>query len=285
MRDLSVEEVEAFRRDGFLLLDDWLAPGDADAAARRFEPLFHGAFETGLQPDEWNWREGRDDPSLTRQICNGWKADLTIARLVLAAAVGRACARLMGWPGARLNQDNVIWKPPGARALGFHQDNSYQGWVDPPAMVSCWIALDETSAEGGTLSYVRGSHRWGVSPPIEQFHGPEDFTKELRRAAAQAGAGEPELVPVVLPRGGVAFHHGSTWHGSAPNRSQRPRRALVAHCMHRDARFSEDEVGPIYGRYRRFGSREMDESFFPLLWSEDGRRSDFIEPYLAGKRA
>lgn len=282
MRDLSDAEIERFRQDGFLLLDDWLDPAAAEAAAARFEPLFRGDFETGLQPDEWNWREGRDDPSLTRQICNGWKADRAIARLVLAEAVGRACARLMGWPGARLNQDNVIWKPPGARALGFHQDDSYQGWVDPASMVSCWMALDATSAEGGTLSYVRGSHRWGVSPPIAQFHGPEDFTRELREAAAAAGTGEPELVPVILPRGGAAFHHGGTWHGSAPNRSERPRRALVAHCMHGEARFAEGKVGPVYGRYRRFGSSEMEESFFPRLWSADGRRSAFLEGYLGG---
>ena len=39
--------------------------------------------------------------------------------------IGRACAILRGWPGARINQDNVIWKPPATAALGFHQDDSY----------------------------------------------------------------------------------------------------------------------------------------------------------------
>ena len=30
----------------------------------------------------------------------------------------------------------------------------------------------------------------------------------------------------------------------------------------------------------RAGSTEMDESFFPVLWTEDGYRSAFIDGYL-----
>ncbi len=37
--------------------------------------------------------------------------------------------RLAGWQGARLYQDNVPWKPPGARPLRFHQDNGYLDFV------------------------------------------------------------------------------------------------------------------------------------------------------------
>ena len=96
--------------------------------AARFEGLFRGQFETGLYPDEWNWQEGRDPPDRTRQICNGWKSDHTVASLVLRRRDRPALRRRSaGWPGARLAQDNVIWKPPGAKSLGFHQDDSYTG--------------------------------------------------------------------------------------------------------------------------------------------------------------
>ncbi|MEX2480996.1 MAG: hypothetical protein WD928_09060 [Gammaproteobacteria bacterium] len=39
-------------------------------------------------------------------------------------------------------------------------------------------------------------------------------------------------------------------------------------------------VGYIYSRYKRFGDDTMDESFFPILWREDGYRSPFIDPYV-----
>ncbi len=66
------------------------------------------------RPDEVNWLTGRDDPTLTRQICNGWKADRLIASTVLDARLGEAVATLAGWPDARIIKDNVLWKPAGA---------------------------------------------------------------------------------------------------------------------------------------------------------------------------
>src|SRR5207245_11230738 len=104
--------------------------------------------------------------------------------LVLRAKIGGPGSQVVGWPVARLSQDNVIWKTPGAKALGFHQDDSYTGWIVPAHMTTCCIALDPTTAAGGTIEYVRGSHKWPVSPPIEQFHAPEDYRKEMRDAAA-----------------------------------------------------------------------------------------------------
>ena len=127
MIELSEQQIETFNRDGFVVLEEVLSAEDIARARERFGPLFRGEFETGLQPDEWNWREGRDSDQLTRQICNGWKSDRTVASIVLRSDVGAACARLRSWPGARINQDNVIWKPPGAKALGFHQDDSLPG--------------------------------------------------------------------------------------------------------------------------------------------------------------
>ena len=38
----------------------------------------------------------------------------------------------------------------------------------------------------------------------------------------------------------------------------------------------EPTAGQI-GRYKRTGSDEMDESFFPVLWREDGYRTPFLD--------
>ncbi len=271
--------VAAFHRDGFVVIERLI---DADTVARlrqRFSALFDGEFESGLVPDEVNWRRGRDPDSATRQICNAWKGDRFVAAVALDPAIGRACARLGGWRGARINQDNVFWKPPGGSAVGFHQDSSYEEWVVPSDMVSCWIALDDTSADGGTVEYVRGSHAWPLSAMIAQFHGPDDVTGEMLAAARRAGVRRPERVPVEVPAGGAAFHHGRTWHGSAVNHGKRPRRSLVAHCMSSDARHHTSRIGSIYSRYKRFGDDTLDESFFPVLWREDGYRSPFLDAY------
>lgn len=280
MFELSQEQLAQFHADGFLFVERLIDETRVAELRERFERLFVGKFETGLQPDEWNWRPGRDDPSLTRQICNGWKADRAIARVVLQEAVGRAVAQLMDWPGTRICQDNVIWKPPGTKSLGYHQDDSYQLWTVPSSMATCWIALDDTTAEGGTMELVRGSHRWPLSPPIKQFHAPDDYRAEMYAAAKNAGVSDPEIVPVVVPAGGGSFHHGRTWHGSGPNRGNQPRRSVVSHCFSSDTRFHESNVSYIYNRYKKVGSTEMDESFFPILWTQDGKRSAWLDGYL-----
>jgi ectoine hydroxylase-related dioxygenase (phytanoyl-CoA dioxygenase family) len=90
----------------------------------------------------------------------------------------------------------------------------------------------------------------------------------------------PELVPVEVPAGGCAFHDGGTWHGSDSNRADKPRRSAVAHCMSSAAKFHPTKVSYIYNRYKRVDDTAMDESFFPILWTQDGRRTAFLDDYM-----
>jgi len=271
-----------FHADGFALVDRLVGDGVVEALRERFDRLFRGDFETGVPPDEVNWQEGTGDPTLTRQLCNAWKADRLVAAVVLDPRFGEALARLAGWPGARIIQDNVLWKPPGARSVGFHRDNAYLGWYRPREMATCWIALDATTAAGGTVCFARGSHRWatGAEPPME-FHAPDDHRAPMEVAAAAEGPGGrglvPEVVPVEVPAGGGSFHHGWTWHGSDANRSDVHRRTLVLHCASSEACFHRpgfaEGNGPIYTRYAHAGDDLMDEEHFPILWSDDGYRT------------
>ncbi len=283
MIKLAKEQIAQFNEDGFLIVDKLIDDDSVQQVAKRYEPMFRGEFTTGILPDEVNWQEGRDSPEFTRQICNGWKGDKVIANVVLREDIGRACATLAGWPGTRVMVDNVLWKPPGARPLGFHQDNSYLEWLSPQELLSCWIALDDTTAEGGTMEVVKGSHRWGRFPPATEFHGPEHYRKEMEAAAAKIGK-TPEIVPIVVPRGGGSFHHGWTWHGSGFNSSKNARRSLVVHCMSSETQYVPEHLGQgtgkIYGRYRRMGDNAMDESYFPITWTKDGRRTAELANYL-----
>lgn len=283
MLKLTEQQIAQYRQDGFLIVDKIIEPDHAVEIRERFSAIFEqGEYETGIKPDEVNLPQG--NPPYTKQICNAWKSDLAVARQVLSERMGQVCAQLGGWSGTRLMIDNLLWKPPAGRSIGFHQDSMYSLWIDKPALVSCWIALDQTSAEGGTLVYIKGSHQWGEAKPIMQFHGPEDDLKEVREWA-EAGGFELELVPVVVPPGGGAFHDGWLWHGSRINQADVARRALAMHCFQSDIRFNPELMtvgnGPIYGRYKKFGSNEVDESYFPIIWREDGYRSPGLDDYLA----
>jgi len=68
------EQIERFQQDGFLLFDGIIDTATAHRLRGEFARMFRGDFETGTLPDEVNWQDGKSDPTLARQICNGWRA-------------------------------------------------------------------------------------------------------------------------------------------------------------------------------------------------------------------
>ncbi|MBE9077551.1 phytanoyl-CoA dioxygenase family protein [Romeria aff. gracilis LEGE 07310] len=279
---LTAAQLQQFEDDGFLIIENLLPTELAHTLASRLNPLFHGEFETGIYPDEWYWRPGLSLPDVTREMCNAWKCDRTIASLVLSAEIGRLSATLAGWDGARIGQDSLWMKPPGAKAIAMHQDGAYIDYLDPPSMMTCWIALDDASVADGTLIYARGSHKWDLVDVSGEFHAPtKDYRWAMLQAAEKAGVTEPELVVVDVPAGGCAFHHGRTWHGLCKTtRTEGVFHSIGLHTLPAQARFHPTNApGYIYGRYKRIDDLELDESFFPILWQKDGYRTPFLRDY------
>jgi len=277
----SPAQIEAYRRDGFVIVPEFAPASEVERARAHFALVFEHRWETGVAPDEVNYEPGVTPADKTRQLCNVWRADRTLAATTLAARNAELAAGLEGVPGMRLLQDNAIWKPASGRALLAHRDASYCGWLDPVNMTTSWVALDDTHADTGTIYYVPGSHLWPRTEVGGQFHAPDDWLGHMRSVMPEGT--EPELVPIEVPAGGAAFHHGWVFHGSPPNaRADRERRALISHMGYADTRHHDTERHPVYSRYLRPGSTELDEAFFPVMWREDGYRTPFLDDYVAG---
>ncbi len=276
----SDDQLSKFESDGFVVLENVLDGESLDALRATFPRIFAGDFDTGVYPDEWHWREGMSLPDATRHMGNAWKSDLTIASLVLSADVAAAAARLMNWRDIRLGQDTIWWKPPAAKPIKLHQDTSFLDFLDPPKTVTCWVTLDDTKRDAGTIEYVPGSHHWPVAPLPRDFHIAEDYRAGMRLAAEAAGVARPETVKIEVPAGSAVFHAGEIWHGSGANHSDdRTRRSIGIHMLRGDVRFSERPGGYIYRRYQIAGDPELKESFFPILWSANGYRTPWLDDY------
>jgi phytanoyl-CoA hydroxylase len=284
LKSVASLDIKAFQRDGFVVVRNLLDMDLIKSAASRVEPVFFGEFETGIQPDKWKWRGGIDDEGAPRGMNNVWKSDKAFARLVLDEKLGENCAKLMNWAGARLEQDFLIWKAPDTPKceVAFHQDDSYQDWIMPSNIISCWIALDDTDSNGGTLEYVRGSHLWGLSNRVENFHRPKDYKSDLKKHLRESNIEQPiDIVSINVPAGTGVFHHGRVWHGSGENRSNRHRRSITAHVINSETTFHSSVTSPVFSHYKVFGSDKMDESFFPIIWGGNSGRSDFLADYLS----
>ena len=50
----------------------------------------------------------------------------------------------------------------------------------------------------------------------------------------------------------------------------------LPHLIPVETRFHETNVDLTYSRYRKHGDLSLDESFFPVLWDENGGRSAWL---------
>lgn len=246
---------------------------DYERVRATFEGLFRGDFDTGIYPDEWHWREGISKPDAVREIVNAWKSSRIIADVALREEIGQKAAELMGWEGARLAQDDIVWKPPGAGGVGFHRDSAYISDNFRPRddnSVTVWIALDDADESTGVVEYVPGSHTWPLVNTSE-FHGSDD------RFAPLAGM-EYEISALKVRAGSAVFHHQDVLHGSGPNTSpDRHRRALVLHFLRHDVKFRTDPPPDyIYGRYvlPDVDRTRLFDAFFPLVFASNRHISD-----------
>lgn len=278
---ITPTERKKFLADGFVVLDDAvLSASDCTALRDCFDDLFAGRFDTKIFPDEWHWRKGISMPSAVREMVNAWKCSDLVARVALHARLGRLACQLTGWEAARLAQDEVVDKPPGAGGVGYHRDSAYisDNFVPRDSnSVTMWIALDDADVDNGVVEYAVGSHMWSRDCAGEaQFHGTTDYMAAVRAAAPDD---KLHIVAPRIPTGRAVVHHQDVLHGSPPNISpHRPRRALVLHFLRADVQFrSTPPPDYIYGRYVLDDDPSVHDSFFPVVY--DGRISDIDLPH------
>lgn len=159
MSALSPAQREAFDRQGYLVLPG--AAADAVAEARR-------RIERRLA------NPGADSRLIVRWGKGGWpvlarlpqlaQADPEFLRLARTPAVGSAVEDLLG--PALIFRDVAILKPPCVGSpVRPHQDSAY--WdVEPPNLVSAWIALTDAPEESGCLQVLPGTHRGRIEHGI-----------------------------------------------------------------------------------------------------------------------
>ncbi|GBG30672.1 Phytanoyl-CoA dioxygenase domain-containing protein 1-like [Hondaea fermentalgiana] len=278
---VSADASAKLARDGFVAVGKVLSDDEVQRARGRFEDLFKGNFDTGIYPDEWHWREGISKPDAFREIVNGWKADSQIAGVVRSPTLGKLATELMGWPhGARLAQDDVLWKPPLAGGVAFHQDSAYISAQFKPYennSVTIWIALDDADQDTGVVEYCVGSHLWPNNKAKETtasgsaFHGQAHHLGPLAQAARSAGVSDAdiEIQRITVRTGEAIVHHQDVWHGSAASvSSTRHRRALGVHLVRSDVTWRDTRRPDyIYGRYYLPQEASPRDEFFPQTYT------------------
>jgi ectoine hydroxylase len=131
---------------------------------------------------------------------------------------------VIGSAGVALWTDKInLKRPREGSAFRWHQDSPY--WThasdDVDRLPNVMVTLDDADEENGCFRVVRGSHRQGCLPGIQ-----DDTTLGVL-FTDPACFDESQQVPAVAPAGSLVFFSPHAVHGSRPNLSERPRRAMV----------------------------------------------------------
>jgi phytanoyl-CoA hydroxylase len=276
MTDINLSQKKFFNTYGFLIVKNCLDKSLLKKIDKIKKNFFKLKYETGIFPDKIKWIYSSQDKKSVRSQCNIWKGSKLFAKIVLSPVIGKISSKLMGWSGTRLNQDSLIWVMPNSGGVNFHQDNPYQDWNTPGKIITCWIPLKKTEKQSATLEYAVGSHKWGKGKTMKNFFC-NDYKKIFLKKFINK---KPIFKKIEINIGDVVFHHGNIWHGSGKNFSRKDRVSISIHLMSASSKFHPKINNPIFSRYKKFENLNMDESFFPITWSKNGRTSEFIKKYI-----
>lgn len=226
---LTKAHCEQFDRDGYLLIDQFLADDEIERLRSAYMATVAQLRSAGTLRNA----AAADDTDAHDKVYQLRTAHLLHAAFLEHVRNPRfldVVEALIG-PDIQLVHYQGLYKPAlSGGEVGWHQDDTYWPSGDPlVGSVSLWVPLDDATPENGCMWYVPRSHDrllehaklWNPQDRKGFYYGIRELPGDM---AARA-------IPATVKAGGIAIHSGAMVHCSRPNRSERPRRALASHFI------------------------------------------------------
>ena len=284
----SDSDVQFYAEHGWYLSGKLFSDDEIDALVAASDDYYDGARDHRLpsRPAKLAYWEPRHGDVQRHNDYVHYESD-AIAKALLKPLVGAVAARLAQADTIRVFQATLIYKPPvpeePSNIVPWHFDKHYWASSTSDRMLTAFVPFHDCGPEMGTITMVDGSHRWreigNDDSTVRHFAERDKAQLEVMLAenAAHNGA-EVVTVPMDIPKGHMSFHHCRTYHGSGPNLSGRPRRAISLHLQDGDNTYREYRLsdGSLAGynhdtlvRRTPDGRPDYaDPSYCPTLWRE-----------------
>jgi phytanoyl-CoA hydroxylase len=266
---LSTEQLDAFRRDGFLVLEGFVDPRSCAALRERAlavaaevvpDPrtatIFTADGEQRHGADAYFLESGDKIRCFFEKDAFDADGDLRGPAHLSLNKLGHAMHDLdpvfeafsrtddlarvseeVGFTDPLLLQSMYIFKQPHIGGeVNCHTDHTFL-WTEPKSCVGFWFAIDDATTENGCMWALPGGHRIPVKARFRRVGEGARTEMEVYDETAYPSEG---LVPLEAPRGTLILLDGLLPHLSGPNRSDHPRHAYTLHVIEGAAEYPED---------------------------------------------
>lgn len=240
------EQQAFFEQQGYLIVPDLLSRGEVAECQREVQRLHQLAADLEASQDPLSNHFQREPFSqapnhnglpVLRKIENTRALSPCFTQL---AAHPRLVAIVQSLLGADLLlfRSTLMLKPAfHGSAHALHQDSAY--WpMEPPALVTASIALDDATPDNGCIKVIPGSHHWGLQ---EWGHIAQEQEAPLTN---RDDIDRSRQIDVPLAAGSAVLFHSLMVHGSGPNQTDRPRNTALYAYFSPHVRYVPGTNGP-----------------------------------------
>lgn len=226
---LTKDQIQFYEDNGYLMVENVVTPEQL----RELQKITHEFIEASRgvteSNDVYDLDEGHsaETPRLTR-IKLPHKQHPYYDEILKDSGVTEVLRDLLGDHATLLTAKLNTKAPGGGAAVEWHQDWAFYPHTNDD-LLAFGLMLEDVSLENGPLQVIPGSHKG----PVLSHHMNGRF----------CGAVDPDdpdfhkekIVTLTGKAGSMTVHHARTLHGSAPNRSDRPRLILFYEIAKADA--------------------------------------------------
>ena len=220
--ELTSEQLDHFRNEGYLALPDFFTPQETLAIRSEVERLKTEGFLRNITTDG----DGKTHSSAQQnlQMCPMSPQSPFFRALPFHPKIVQSVSSLIGDP-VMLHLDQVFLKPAHQGAgTSWHQDNAYFKIRDPLKGTAMWIAVHDAAIANGTLEVI----------PKMQNRLLEHSRDPLSDHHIRCFPPEELAVPILLPAGGVVFFCYGTPHCTRANNTEHERAGVAFHFFNAD---------------------------------------------------
>lgn len=226
---LTPEQVAAYRRDGYLVLEGRVPPDVIAACHAEIARLRESARGLTAHTEALDLEDSHtpDDPRI-RRVKLPHRQGKVFDDLMRSDAILAPVRDLLG-PNLRLQTSKLNMKSARYGApVDWHQDWAFYPYTNDD-ILAVGVFLDAVDAQNGPLMVFPGTHRG----PVHDHHSAGYFAGTMSLEAA--GLETKDAVRAMAPAGSISIHHVRIVHGSDLNRSDKDRAVLFYEIAAADA--------------------------------------------------